>query len=211
MNKSLTFSGYKLQGKKKYMGMDISIENKKGSIRKGKDKDGHKWKCKMHSDYGYIKKTVGKDKDHLDCYLGPNKISETVFVVHQNDPVTKKYDEDKVMLGFNNAGEAKKAYTKQYDHPGFYGSMTILPIEKFKEKIFSNKFKESMVKSQATILIDKSDGDMLIIKSRALPVGTIRYWKGRRYQKQTSGEWTPYKEKKVFTQNGKTKTKTQMY
>ena len=139
--KSLTYSGHKLQGRTRLYGMDISIENKKGSYRSGVDKDGHKWKTLMHYDYGYIRGTVGTDKDHLDCYVGPDKETQKVYVIHQNDPVTHKYDEDKCMLCFSNAADAKAAYMKQYDRPGFYGSMTTMTIEQFKSFIFSHKGK----------------------------------------------------------------------
>lgn len=141
LNKSLTYSGHKLQGRTKLYGMDISIENKKGSYRSGVDKDGHKWRTYMNYDYGYIRGTVGVDKDHLDCYVGPDKNAEKVYVIHQNDPVTHKYDEDKCMLCFASAEDAKKAYMKQYDRPGFYGSMTTMTIEQFKSFIFSHKGK----------------------------------------------------------------------
>ena len=139
--KSLTYSGHKLQGRTRLYGMDISIENKKGSCRSGTDKDGHKWRTYMNYDYGYIRGTVGVDKDHLDCYIGPDKNAEKVYVIHQNDPVTHKYDEDKCMLCFSSAADAKKAYMKQYDRPGFYGSMTTMTIDEFKSFIFSKKGK----------------------------------------------------------------------
>ena len=74
VNKSLTYSGYKLQGRTRLYGMDISIENKKGSYRCGVDSDGHKWEILMHYDYGYIRGTVGVDKDHLDCVSPETKI-----------------------------------------------------------------------------------------------------------------------------------------
>ena len=141
ITKSLTYSGHKLQGKTRLYGMDISIENKKGSYRSGVDKDGHKWKTLMHYDYGYIRGTVGTDKDHLDCYVGPDKEAQKVYVIHQNDPVTHKYDEDKCMLCFSSAADAKVAYMKQYDRPGFYGSMTTMTIDQFKSFIFSHKGK----------------------------------------------------------------------
>ncbi len=141
VTKSLTYSGHKLQGRTRLYGMDISIENKKGSYRSGVDKDGHKWKTLMHYDYGYIRGTVGTDKDHLDCYVGPDKEAQKVYVIHQNDPVTHKYDEDKCMLCFSSAADAKAAYMKQYDRPGFYGSMTTMTIEQFKSFIFSHKGK----------------------------------------------------------------------
>ena len=141
VSKSLTYSGHKLQGRTRLYGMDISIENKKGSYRSGVDKDGHKWKTLMHYDYGYIRGTVGVDKDHLDCYVGPDKEAQKVYVIHQNDPVTHKYDEDKCMLCFSSAADAKAAYMKQYDRPGFFGSMTTMTIDQFKSFIFSHKGK----------------------------------------------------------------------
>jgi hypothetical protein len=139
--KSLTWSGYPLQGRMKVHGMDISIENKKGSTRSGTDKDGHEWHTHMNYDYGYIRGTVGKDKDHVDCYVGPNPEAETVFIVHQNDPTTGAYDEDKVMLGFDSEEAAKAAYLKQYDRPGFLGDIEAVDIETFKEKAFDPKNK----------------------------------------------------------------------
>ena len=141
IDKSLTYSGHKLQGKTKLYGMDISIENKKCSYRSGVDKDGHKWRCYMNYDYGYIRGTVGVDKDHLDLYIGPDKNAKKVYIIHQNDPVTHKYDEDKCMLCFSSAADAKKAYMKQYDRPGFYGSMTTMTVDEFKSFVFSHQGK----------------------------------------------------------------------
>jgi|WetSurMetagenome_2_1015567.scaffolds.fasta_scaffold10886_4 mannose-6-phosphate isomerase-like protein (cupin superfamily) len=141
MQKSLTWSGHKLQGRTNFQGLDISIENKKGSVRRGVDKDGHKWATKMHYDYGYARKTEGKDGDFLDIYLGPDKDSKKVYIVHQNDPVTGKYDEDKCMLGFDSAEEAKQAYMKQYDRPGFFGSMEEIDIDTFRRKAMEDKNK----------------------------------------------------------------------
>jgi hypothetical protein len=118
-------------------GMDISIENKKGSVRKGVDKDNHEWSIKMGMDYGYIRGTVGCDKDHLDAYVGPNPESEMVYIINQNDPVTGGFDEQKVMLGFDSEAEAKVAYLKQYDRPGFFGNIVEMDIDTFKEEAFN--------------------------------------------------------------------------
>jgi hypothetical protein len=146
MEKSLTYSGYPLQGRTKVQGMDISIENKKGSTRSGTDKDGHEWECHMNFDYGYIRGTIGVDKDHLDAYVGPNPESEIVYIVNQNDPVTGEFDEQKVMLGFNSGEDAKAAYLKQYDRPGFFGSILKMDIDTFKEKIFNDKNKGKIIR-----------------------------------------------------------------
>jgi|GEM_PF-1238815 len=140
IDKSLTYSGHKLQGRTTFQGMNISIENKKGSIRRGTDSDGHKWAIKMHYDYGYIRGTEGADGDHVDCYLGGNEGAKKVYIIHQKIPGTDKYDEDKCMLGFDTLEEAKAAYLKQYDKPGFFGGIDTVAVEVFKEKVLLKKW-----------------------------------------------------------------------
>lgn len=95
-------------------GMDITIENPKGSYRKGKDGKGKEWKTSMHYDYGYFTKSKGYDGDAVDVFIGPhiNDIDK-VYVVDQNMS-THEFDESKVMLGFKSKSEAKKAYLSNY-------------------------------------------------------------------------------------------------
>jgi len=140
IDKSLTYSGYPLQGRTSFAGLKISIENKKGSIRRGVDSDGHKWAIKMKYDYGYIRETEGVDGDHVDCYLGDNENARNVYIIHQKIPGTDTYDEDKCMLGFNTLEEAKQAYFSQYDKSGFFGGVDTVPIEVFKEKVRLKKW-----------------------------------------------------------------------
>ncbi|MCQ2577523.1 MAG: hypothetical protein MJ176_03215 [Treponema sp.] len=147
VEKSLTWSGYKLQGRKKFAGFNISIENKKGSYREGTDPNGHKWKVKMYHDYGYIRGSVGTDGDHVDCYLGPNENAKKVYIIHQQNPDTKEYDEDKCMIGFDTQIDAKNAYLKQYDRPGFLQSITTMDLEEFRNKVLNPENKGKMIKS----------------------------------------------------------------
>lgn len=95
-------------------GLDISIENEKGGIRKSKPDAKVPWEVTMPAAYGYIKGTVGKDKDHIDAYLGDNLASGVVVVIDQMDPDTKQFDEHKVMLGFNKMSDAVKAYEQAF-------------------------------------------------------------------------------------------------
>ncbi|KKL76549.1 hypothetical protein LCGC14_2043770 [marine sediment metagenome] len=126
----------KLHYRTDFHGLPISIENRKGSKRYWydplKDESGE---TKMNYAYGYIRSTEGADGDSIDCYLGDNKESTKVFVVHQNNPKTGKFDEDKVMLGFDTEKEAKKAYLTQYDDPKFFGSITEMNIDDFQDKV----------------------------------------------------------------------------
>lgn len=140
VKKSLTYSGHKLQGRINFRGLNISIENKKGSIRRGTDSEGHKWAVRMHYDYGYIRGTEGVDGDHVDCYLGNNENAKNVYIIHQKIPGTNKYDEDKCMLGFDTLADAKAAYLRQYDKPGFLGGVSTVPFSVFKENIVSKKW-----------------------------------------------------------------------
>jgi hypothetical protein len=80
-------------------GLEIAIENAKGSTRSGTGKDGKTWKVTMPAHYGYIKGTKGKDKDHLDVYIGPKPGGLMVFVVNQKKE-EGGFDEHKIMLGF---------------------------------------------------------------------------------------------------------------
>lgn len=97
-------------------GLDISIENPEGSERKGTDASGKAWSVKMKSHYGYIRGTVGRDKDHIDTFIkaGTAEISDDapVFVVDQVHD--GKFDEHKVMMGFGDEAEARAAYLANY-------------------------------------------------------------------------------------------------
>ena len=114
-------------------GLPITIENPKGSVRSGTDKTGRPWSNTIHHTYGYIKGVEAKDGDKLDVFVGPNPASGTVFVIDQIDPGTGKYDEAKVMLGFDSADEARRGYLANYDQGwGGLGAMTPMSIDEFK-------------------------------------------------------------------------------
>lgn len=118
-------------------GMDISIENPKGSTRSGVDEDGQAWETEMKSHYGYFKNSKGKDGDNIDVFIGDNPESRLVFVVDQINPKTDEFDESKVMLGYETAEEAKAAYLSNYapDWKGFSG-ITEVTSDDFKEWLY---------------------------------------------------------------------------
>jgi hypothetical protein len=96
-------------------GLDLSIENPVGSVRRGVDRDGQAWESTMQHHYGYIKGTVGADKDHIDVFVGPNRDSDKAFVVDQVHPDSGKFDEHKIMLGFDSVEAARAGYQANYD------------------------------------------------------------------------------------------------
>ena len=122
----------------RFQGLEISIENPAGSVRKGIDRDGHEWRTKMVHAYGYVRGSKGVDKDHVDCYIGPNPDASHAYIVHQRKAGKwDQYDEDKVMLGFDTEAQAKAAYLKHYDDPRFLGPITTMPMDEFKRKVLA--------------------------------------------------------------------------
>lgn len=120
-----------------FQGIQIGIENPANSIRKGKDAHGEPYKAKMFHPYGFIKNTEGCDGDEIDCFVGPNNNSENVYIVHQK--VDGKFDEDKVMLGFDSEIHARDAFLACYDDYSFLGPITTISMKEFKEKLKNHK------------------------------------------------------------------------
>lgn len=150
----------------RFHGMTISIENEKDSYRSGVDESGRAWKSKMHYAYGYINGTKGADKDHLDVFLGPDKDSEIVFVINQVNPKTKVFDEHKVMLGFDNEEEAKKAYLKCYEK-GWdgLGEIHALTMKQFKEWLAKKGERREFRSNQ--VIVNKAQA---ILTQKIVPV-----------------------------------------
>lgn len=141
----------KLHARIKFRGLNISIENRKGSTRSGVSKEGVPWKVTMTAPYGYFRNSMGVDGDHVDCFVGPNEMAKQVYVIHAKNPSTGKYDEDKVMVGFESAIEAKKVFLENYSDPGFYGSMDSISWDKFKEKVLATKDKPMKIVAEVKV------------------------------------------------------------
>lgn len=94
-------------------GLQISIENPKGSMRRGKDPNGTPWETEMKNTYGYIKGPEGVDGDKIDVFLSDNPTDGDVYVVDQYN-TDGTFDEHKVMYGFTSATEAEAAYLSNY-------------------------------------------------------------------------------------------------
>lgn len=110
-------------------GMGISIENPKGSIRKGKDENGNEFETLIKNHYGYFRNTSGngKDGDAVDVFVGPSPDDfDTVYVIDQNNK-DGEFDESKVMLGFKSKESAKNAYMSNYKK-GWTGFKTITGV-----------------------------------------------------------------------------------
>jgi inorganic pyrophosphatase len=126
--------GFKLQGKTSVQGLKVAIENRRGSVREGKNEDGSKWRTKYKIPYGYIEGTKGADGEEVDAYVGPDKEAPKAYVVKQKKD-DGSYDEDTVMLGFKSKAKARKAILQHYDDPKYIGATKAVPMEKLKQEL----------------------------------------------------------------------------
>ena len=175
--------GKKLHSRTKWFGLDISVEHGKGATRTGVDRHGKVWSRKMRNDYGYLRGTEGvSDGEHLDCYLGDDEDTMTVYVVHQLEPATGEFDEDKVMLNFRSADEAKRAYLAHYDTPKVFGGMSEMHAADFRALVASGKLKGHVVMGQPRKRAGKRElGKLLdIARQHSTAAGLLIHTKGGR-------------------------------
>lgn len=145
------------KGHIKVDGFNVTIEQPKGSVRRGKDANGKEWKTEMHNTYGYIRGTESIDGDHIDIFLSDNPTEGNVFVV---DQVNKdgSFDEHKVMYGFSDMESARKAYLSNYEE-GWQGlgNITEVSKEEFKKWIDRSKRKTKPFAEYSSV---KTEGDI---------------------------------------------------
>lgn len=98
---------------KRMFDINVAIENPKGSIRSSNTLT-NPWEVVMPAHYGYVLRTTGADGDQVDCFIGPNPKSASVYIIQQKDLKTGLYDEDKCMLGYNDFVGAMKDYVDAY-------------------------------------------------------------------------------------------------
>ena len=116
------------KGHLKIAGLDFTIENPIGSVRHGN--------LKLKDHYGYIKRTEGADGDNVDVFIN-SKAQEDftgdVYVVDQLFPDVGGFDEHKVMFGYNNLIDARRAYRRNFnkDWKGA-GAVTKMTLDEFK-------------------------------------------------------------------------------
>lgn len=101
-------------------GLDIAVETEAGQKRRPE------WPA-LRNAYGYIKRTLGKDGDQVDVFLGPKADQPgNVYVIDQNK-ANGHFDEHKVMLGFDSMETARRAYLSNYAR-GWSGMGKVTPM-----------------------------------------------------------------------------------
>lgn len=153
-------AGNYAKGHLKLHGLDISIENPRGSTRSGTDPGGRPWSVAMPAHYGYVRRTTGADGDQVDVYIGDHPDSQRVFVVDQRDADTGKFDEHKVILGARNGLEARRLYNAGFsDGRGRerMGAVTPMSMEQFKAWLKGDTTKPAAPQAEATKLLDHGE------------------------------------------------------
>lgn len=114
------------KGHIRWRGLEITIETAKGQVRSGRSRAGQAWSVRMPCHYGYIRRHVGRDRDNLDCMIGPSPESEIVFVVDQKN-AAGEFDEHKCLIGCWGVQQAMDLYHQCYS-PDWEGFMAITPM-----------------------------------------------------------------------------------
>jgi len=80
------------------------------------------------------------DGDALDIFIGPHPASPHVFMIDQRDPATDKFDEVKIMAGFDHPAGAVLAYRDSFSdsdhsipHSPRMGAITAITPDHLKE------------------------------------------------------------------------------
>jgi hypothetical protein len=119
-----------------WRGLEIAIENPKGSERKGCSPSGGEWHQTMACHYGYFRRTEGADGDQLDVFIGTHPDSDFVLVIKQiHQDGSKEFDEFKVVIGCLNRKQAKKLYLANYPAGWKCGPAAGMTVELFKRWI----------------------------------------------------------------------------
>jgi hypothetical protein len=156
-------------GHPKIAGLELSIENPAGSVREDKQNVPPKWRTTMSDHYGYIKGTVGKDKDHVDVFVKagtPTDYNGPVYVVDQRNE-NGSFDEHKSLIGYPSEVAARAGYLAHYAK-GWrgLGAITEMSMDEFKSWV---KDPAKTKRPAASVPVEdfkrRSDGQVKVFES----------------------------------------------
>jgi site-specific DNA-adenine methylase len=145
------YNARKTEAKKKiaFQGIPIVIDRPRGFVQHGVDDNGQPWTREYKTDYGYIPRTKGGDGEGLDVFVGPKDDSPNAYWITQRN-AEGAFDEYKVMLGYNSAAEARKAY-EEHVPAKFFASMTEGTVHQIKA-LLNQEPAESLAKAIGKML-----------------------------------------------------------
>jgi hypothetical protein len=113
------------KGKFKWHGLEIALENARGSVRMGANRS---WSFVMKDHYGYFVGSRSQaDGDPIDVFVSTFDLKpELAYVINQNNR-QGSFDEHKVVVGVANAAQAETVYRRNYpeDWTGFGGLVAL--------------------------------------------------------------------------------------
>jgi hypothetical protein len=115
------------KGHVRFAGLNITIENPAGSYRRPE------WPP-MLAHYGYAKGTEGADADHIDVFVKPSTPIDwdgRAYVINQ--VIDGRFDEHKVMLGWDDQRSAEKAYLAHYPRNWQLGPVAVMSLDRLRE------------------------------------------------------------------------------
>lgn len=98
-------------------GLDISVENPEGSVRRGTDEQGKPWEIELKSHYGYVRRSEGADGEQVDVFVKPGTVGDysgPVFVINQAN-ADGSFDEHKAVIGAPIEKLARAQYLANYE------------------------------------------------------------------------------------------------
>ncbi|WP_321946585.1 hypothetical protein [Paraburkholderia sp. J10-1] len=163
-------AGNYAKGRLSVQGLQIVIENPRGSERSWCDESGRTGVNLSKFHYGYFAGVKGADGDELDCYVGPWPEADRAYVVNQC--LDGRFDEHKVMLGFPDARTAQAGYLSNYS-PGWtgLGSIVDCSIAQLKLWIANGDLSRPLTREQLPIEETRKHMDKVIWDSANQPVG----------------------------------------
>lgn len=132
-----------------FQGIPIVIDRPRGFVQHGVDEQGAPWTREYQTDYGYIPRTKGGDGEGLDVFVGPDDKSQSAYWITQKKG-DGSFDEYKLMIGYDSAAAARKAY-EQHVPSKFFGGIREGTIHQIKA-LLNQEPEESLAKAVSKIL-----------------------------------------------------------
>jgi len=117
-------------------GLKMKLEYLTGDKRSGVNgQTGEKWERTMRDNYGYIPGTMGQgaDGEAIDIYLADEPVEGQIYRIKQKKR-DGSYDEDKYMVGYESADQARAAFLRNMPEWAF-GSMSGMSTDSFRQLV----------------------------------------------------------------------------
>lgn len=135
-------------------GINVTLKNARGSLRRSTAADGTEQVVRMPDHYGDINGFKGADGGNIGVFVGRDLKSDRVFVIDQNFIETGNFDRHKVMLGYRDEAQALAAYDKAFsDGKGMkrVGNIHEYSITEFKQFLKNGDLSRPALETEAAL------------------------------------------------------------